>query len=345
MMALMLMMLAPAGPGAPGVLDRSDLSVINSLGPVLPGEVVASIAPNFLHHAAAGPVTVNLCSSAPSSSTAAAPAAITSGGGDGCSRLPVLQQADGIVHWKLAPPHGLLDQYNYSLCRSSSSSSSRRRGVGGSSECGAPAKLNAAELWWHQCVGWSASHKAPNVDGAANGLQCAPGAVMRIFGKGLAFNATHCSPYRPYVHHAHSSHSSSRAEAAPALQLRLTPSSGSSVVLSAVTQSCWDATFTLPRTLAPGRYRVEVRSNLPSATWETARDPDQHTLQVVGHAAAAAARCDPAGKTFVASSVASLKHALAAAAARELGATVVVKGTLVLGSADTLVVPNCTTLR
>ena len=92
---------------------------------------------------------------------------------------PVLRQAAGVVHW--LNNNTELDQLNYTLC------------VDGA--CGPPTKLNAAELWWHQCVGSSRSVPQPN-----NGLVCAAGGVLRIFGRALAFESGHCARYKPYVH-------------------------------------------------------------------------------------------------------------------------------------------------
>eukprot|EP01046_Picozoa_sp_COSAG06_P021602 COSAG06_NODE_1632_length_8855_cov_44.798310_2_plen_76_part_00 len=57
---------------------------------------------------------------------------------------PVLRQAAGVVHWLNSDAE--LDQRNYTLC------------VDGA--CGPPATLNAAEIWWHQCVGSSSGVSA-----------------------------------------------------------------------------------------------------------------------------------------------------------------------------------------
>ena len=38
--------------------------------------------------------------------------------------------------------------------------------------------------------------------GPRNGLACAAGGVLRLFGKALAFDGGRCAPYEPYVHDA-----------------------------------------------------------------------------------------------------------------------------------------------
>ena len=112
---------------------------------------------------------------------------------------------------------------------------------------------------------------------------------------------------------------------------------GASVELAAATQSCYDATFVLPASLRAGNYTLMVKGNLPSSTWQLARDPDQHTLTVT-----TPTTCDAAGKTITATSAATLKHALAASRARPGGVTVVVEGTIVLTQTDgPLVLPQC----
>ncbi len=284
----------------------ADLTVVNSLGPVRANETVVSFAPNYLPTTQNGDTKVKLC-------TASA----------GCHEPQIIQVADGVVHWVLDAP---TDQYSYSLCLGST--------------CGPPAHLNHAELMWHQCVGISEAAANP---AAGNGLRCAPGGVIRLFGKGLAFDGPHCAAYSPYVRGAGKQHEISLA------YLRLTrtlqgvaSSTEAPIELASATASCYDATFVLPNTLAPGSYSLEVKSNLPSATWQVARDPDQRTLAI---AEPPVQQCDSSGKTFTASTVTSLRQAFASAAARKGGATVVVKGTITLENADVLTVPNCTVLQ
>ena len=118
--------------------ERPDLAVVNSLGPVLPNETVAAFVPNFA--GAVSPVTVRILDGGEPTAAAV--------------DRPVLRQAAGVVHWLNSNTE--LDQLNYTLC------------VDGA--CGPPTKLNAAELWWHQCVGSSRSVAQPN-----NGLVCAAG--------------------------------------------------------------------------------------------------------------------------------------------------------------------------
>ena len=61
----------------------------------------------------------------------------------------------------------------------------------------------------------------------SNGLQCAQGVVLRVLGKGLAFNATRCAPYTPYVHGG--VRAAVHASAAAAVRLTRTTPSGRSV--------------------------------------------------------------------------------------------------------------------
>lgn len=314
----------------PASAYRSDLTVVNSLGPVQNNETVVSFVPNY-HPVDAAP-QVKLCGSA----------------GFGCKQLPTMRHAAGVVHWVLDAP---LDEYTYSLCLDGT--------------CGPPAQLNSAELWWFQCVGTAVAKGTAN---AANGLECGPGRVLRLFGKGLAFAGARCAPYAPYVHGAETEEEEAAREEReeevftnaaaaslsppsrpPSMFLRLTlagQNAGSStpIELASATHSCYDATFALPASLVPGSYTLEVKSNLPSATWQLARDPDQHAL-VIAAPLLPEQQCDSASKTLTANSAASLKQALAAARARKGGATVVVEGTIVLGNADMLTVPNCTVLQ
>ena len=301
--ALLAAALAPAATSRTGA---GTLTVINSLGPVLLNETVASFVPNFA--AAGSAVSVKVAGSA-------APAT-------------VLRQADGIVHWLNEGPQ--LDQRSYQLC------------VDGA--CGPPATLNAAELWWHQCVGSSSSMSAAQ---PSNGLACTPGGVLRIFGKALAFDSavhggspSRCAPYQPYVHGGAAT--AAHAPASTRILLRAAGGGASaSVELAAATQSCYDATFVLPASLRAGNYTLMVKGNLPSSTWQLARDPDQHTLTV-----ATPTTCDAVGKTITVTSAATLKQALAASHARPGGVTVAVEGTIVLTQKDgPLVLPQCTVLK
>ena len=310
---LLLLLLPPPVAARTLASPPASLTVVNSLGPVHGKETVVSFAPNFqpsthFDDAFAPLPKVKLCT-----------------GTADCRELPTMQHAPGVVHWALDGP---TDQYNYSLC------------VG--SACGPPAQLNHAELMWHQCVGLSETVK--QVTATKNGLRCGPGGVLRLFGKGLAFDGTRCATYSPYVHGAGEQQETATSSLAH-LQLTLGSSAstaGAPIELTSVTASCYDATFMLPASLAPGSYTLQVKSNLPSATWQVARDPDQRTLAIAEHNTH---QCDSGGKTFTASSVTTLKQSLASAAARKGGATVVVEGTITLGNADMLIIPNCTVLQ
>eukprot|EP01050_Picozoa_sp_SAG11_P026699 SAG11_NODE_6493_length_1303_cov_1.672757_1_plen_363_part_01 len=312
---LLLLLLLPVVSSSSS--SSADLTVVNSLGPVRNKETVVSFVPNFVPSAlqlsaddttSTQAPTVKLC-------TAAHAAA------GRCRELPTMQHAAGVVHWELDAP---TDQYNYSLC------------LGGG--CGPLAQLNHAELMWHQCVGSLGMKSAA----AGNGLRCAPGSVLRLFGTGLAFNGSRCAAYSPYVHGAGQQQQQEQSSS-----LRLTPErlrTAAPIQLASATASCYEATFMLPASLAPGSYTLEVKSNLPGATWQLARDPDQRKL-AIAEPLATTQQCDSDSKIFSASSAASLKRALASAAASTGGATVVVKGTIALGNVDTLTVPNCTVLQ
>jgi hypothetical protein len=83
-------------PALSAASAASELTVINSLGPVLLNETVASIVPNFHPGASGAAVTVKLLGAA----TDTPPR--------------VLRQAAGIVHWLNGA--AALDQIEYTLC-------------------------------------------------------------------------------------------------------------------------------------------------------------------------------------------------------------------------------------
>ena len=294
--------------------SSSNFTVINSLGPVLPNETVVSFVPNFDPPQGAGAVSVVIDVRSGRSGASQETA----------SSSPVLQQAAGVVHWLNDAAE--LDQIGYRLCQGPSGN-----------QCGPMAKVNVAELWWSQCVGVVQGPRTPD-----NGLRCAAGTMLRLFGKSLAFEDGRCAPYVPYAHGV-----ASRAPTKP-LRVRLNSTGRGqiqSVELASTSQSCWDATFMLPDGMKPGSYTLEVKGNLPSSTWEQARDPDQHTLVV-----APAVACSAESKVTTVTSVASLHAALADAKTRTGGATIVVAGTLEFkqegsGSFPSIVLPQCTVLK
>ena len=291
----------------------SDLTVINSLGPVRLNETVASIVPN-LEAQSSGDVDIQIR-------------------GEEAATVAPISHAEGIVHWVYNASE--VDEIDYRLC-------SRQDG-----SCGPSATLNAAELWWAQCVGSSAASRSDSSsirERAAtegNGLACAGGGVLRIFGKALAFDEGRCSPYAPYVH------GGTRPPPITPIRLRLNQTGAEPIELAATTQSCYDATFVLPSAVAAGSYTLEVQGNLPSSTWQQARDPDQHTLTIPPPEPAPA--CDAAGHVITATSVNSLQAALVAAKTRKGGATIVVHGTIELSGSGHdfpfLTLPQCTVLK
>ena len=181
---------------------------------------------------------------------------------------------------------------------------------------GPKARLNAAQPWWFQ---------------SATGAAIAPATTLRVFGKSMAFDLSKkaCAPY---------------ASAAGSAQLRLTPSAADAAptILLSSSASCWDAAFALPASLKAGTYKLEVKSNLPSATWQTARDPDQHTATI----SAKATNCSSTGPTHAAHDRGSLLAALAAANKTRSGATVALAaGTITMRANDMLVLPQCVTFK
>jgi hypothetical protein len=230
-----------------------------------------------------------------------------------------------------------MDEFSYTVCMTPRLE-----------RCSPEVKLNAAQLWWKQCVG-----RSPNVTAAAttNGLICSPGvSVLRLFGKAFAFEEGRCSTYRPYV--GQSPARSTNRRTAPA-QIRLTRhNTGSNVpvVLDAVTQSCYQATFNLPDSLPPGSYFLETKSNLPTATWTQARDPDQRTLSVKSSEnpyIGVRVQCTAdAGAPLEAKDRATLLAALSTAAKRKGGATIMVSaGKIMMQASDRIVIPECVILK
>lgn len=275
-------------------------------------------------------------------------------------------------------------------------------------------RLNAAQLYWGQCVGTIAPSPSPvqhsdAVAGSsgmpiyemdpsssqlANGLDCTAGrSVLRLFGLGLAYEngpgGGKCAPYRPYTLHRDGvDNAQPAAGAAGATMVRLTPvafersvasapsaAAAAAATIAAAAQSCYDASFILPSTLAGGLYTLEVKSNLPNATWMAATDPDQRTLQIAASTAtpvlatqgtmvgsAATHRCDEphaddlappchaktaTTQVYPANSRETLLSAIAAAGKSGGGGGTIklAAGVIFMRATDTLVLPDCTAIE
>ena len=98
-----------------------------------------------------------------------------------------------------------------------------------------------------------------------NGLVCAAGGVLRIFGKALAFESGHCAPYRPYVYGTAATHA--KVDAPPRVRLRLAAHGGAPIELIATRSPAMAATSALPASLDAGNYTLMVKAN-PNSTWE-----------------------------------------------------------------------------
>jgi hypothetical protein len=288
-----------------GAASSPNLAVVTSLDPVLPNETAVSIIPGLVEPANA---TIEISG----------------------RNISPLRVAPGIVHWIL-PADLQLDEYNYTICNKNSA------------KCSPATRLNAAQLWWKQCVGLTAK-AATSASPTLNGLACSPGiSVLRIFGKGLSYDGGRCSSYHPYA----AAVPSPRADTCT--QLRLMSTSGT-VVLEAETQSCYDATFALPASLAPGSYTIELKSNLPSASWTAARDPDQRILKVLdkehAHSGVHYACAPEATPPIVAKDRTELFAAINTARTRKGGASVqITGGAILMRDTDTLVIPECVVLH
>ena len=267
-------------------------------------------------------------------------------------------------------------------------------------------RLNAAQLYWGQCVGTIApspvQHSAavaggngmsinemdPSSSQLTNGLDCTAGrSVLRLFGLGLAYEngpgGGKCAPYRPYT--LHRDRVDNARPAAVATMLRLTPvaferpvavagaPSAAAATIAAAAQSCYDASFILPSTLAAGLYTLEVKSNLPNATWMAATDPDQRTLQIAAstatpplatqetmfgsaaihhsnepHTDDLAPPCHAKiNQVYPVNSRETLLSAIAAAGKSVVGGGIIklAAGVILMRATDTLVLPDCTAIE
>eukprot|EP00037_Helgoeca_nana_P022329 m.227956 g.227956 ORF g.227956 m.227956 type:complete len:886 (+) comp25960_c0_seq1:298-2955(+) len=148
--------------------------------------------------------------------------------------LPVLQQGNGSVMLQL-PPHTTpaLGQWGLQLCAAAAP---------GDCAAAEPAPLFAPDLMWHHC------------ERAGVGVvSCAPGAVLRVFGRRLAYDADGCR-----LHNA-----TQPVDQGGELQLRLLDERSGTVIIKAAAQTCHSATFALPS--------AETTPNvLPAGTYQLA---------------------------------------------------------------------------
>jgi hypothetical protein len=159
----------------------------------------------------------------------------------GCVVLPAVQPMDASIK-ALLPADLPLDVFSAAACTDAN---------GTQCSGGTSLPVNAPEVLWQQ---------------ADAGLHTAtPGGTLRVFGRGLAFDAgmpRRCVP-------------TAQGEAAAAgglAGLRLVPTAGTRapVVLPLTFASCAALTASVPADAPPGEYRVQVSNGLPSCGWANA---------------------------------------------------------------------------
>eukprot|EP00040_Diaphanoeca_grandis_P035013 m.219104 g.219104 ORF g.219104 m.219104 type:complete len:860 (-) comp33288_c4_seq1:71-2650(-) len=318
-------------------LCSNPLTVVNSLDPVLRNETVVSAVPgwsdilsNTRVHLCAGDTVVNpVCSERD----------------EQCMLITPTHVAPGVVHW-IVPTANPLTEYRYRISTDSTATA----------VCTPWTSLNTASVWWSQCVGKTSSSPLALATGGTvkespplwhNGLSCSPGvSTLRIFGKSISFSPQGVTT--PYA--------SDTIVEEPTM-LRLTPlnrvgdgGNDTVVVVAATSQSGYDAMFPLPSSITPGNYTIEVKTNLPHATWVTPRDPDQQTLTLTSaDMALPLLNCSATASPtqLSAHDRDSLVAALAEAAAH-VGATTIITltaGTFEMLHTDALRVPDCVLVR
>lgn len=150
------------------------------------------------------------------------PASPSPDGGAAAVPLAVLQAGNGTITAALpAEPEFRLGQWELAVCDRATAA------------CAVPLPLYGPELLWSGC------------DGAV----CAPGGVLRLFGRRLAFDPDGCRAYGSAV-----------PTAGAELAVHLTPRSGPgpAVRLLATRQSCFEAELAVPSSVAPGAYGVAL---------------------------------------------------------------------------------------
>jgi hypothetical protein len=164
--------------------------------------------------------------------------------------LPVLQQGNGTIMLGL-PERFTLAPWDLHLCT-------------GAGSCTAPVPIFSHDLKWHGC----------------DGVACAPGGLLRLFGRRLAFDSDSCRPFN-----------STQPIAGREAVLRLTPlaaaaasaspSGGDPVTLKATQQSCFEAAFPFPPGLPVGRYTVELATSVIAGQLGPFTPPGDPNLQIL----------------------------------------------------------------
>ena len=163
--------------------------------------------------------------------------------------LPVLQHGNGTITLGL-PAAFRLAQWQLKLCAPAPApprdgpDAAAGRGRGGAVVCTVPRALYAPDLAWTAC------------DGAV----CSPGAVLRLFGRRLAYDPAGCRRYNA---------TDAPIPAGAELEVVLTPHprgrSVAPVRLLATSQSCHEARFLLPAAASLGTY-VPPMARAPRAS-------------------------------------------------------------------------------
>jgi hypothetical protein len=183
--------------------------------------------------------------------------------------------------------------------------------------CTPPLPLYAPDVMWSSC----------------GGVACAAGETLRLFGRRLAFDAEGCRDYN-----------STEPISGRATRVRLTGAgAGAGVELEAAEQSCWEARFALPVTLAPGSYRLEVATHLGGSLgpYTAPTQTDVQTLVLTAKSPRGTMVFRPTARTG-----AAILTALAAAAAHPGGGVVQLSaGVHTVEAGATLVIGEGCTLR
>ena len=221
-----------------------------------------------------------------------------------------------------------LEQWQLQLCT----------GVHGQTTCTPPTYIFEPNLMWYTC------------ESSAGAVDCAPGSMLRVFGRQLSYHGADCRRHN------------STQPAAPGLelQLRLTPAASSavntrggkitggsgSVVIKAEAESCHSASFTLPGpdVLVPGSaYRIELANVVGGhrGAFTVPKETDVQTLRLQRQTPRGAKVFSPSARTL-----AAVMSALSAAAANPGGGVVQLEaGVYSFAAPDTLVVGDGVTLQ
>jgi len=212
----------------------------------------------------------------------------------------IVQAADGYSVIFTVPAHWPTGAYRFRLCDG----------------CGWHDAVNCPDVWW-----WQVARSEARL--GADARAASPGDELRILGRALAFDRGRCA-------------SAVRPPDETGSSVRLIPTAtGSPLHVPVRSASCYDIVATLPRTIAPGSFHVEVRNRFSG--W--VRAPD--VLRVVA-AVHYPNRSFEVARDFHG----DLKAALAAAAAAGGGTVHLERGAHIkLAPTDRLVIPDRTIVR